>query len=191
MVMWTALLIGILGAITVVLASLPLPKEESGFVHARHSEGRTSSRVLRPEITKEVDPTVLPRILTVLTTYDKRSAFVKEYKEVVFDREDGYQPEIFVVSNLEDENPYDVIDFKARSSRTHRACDAIAEAVLRFNGTFDWVALGDDDTAFMYNRAVNFLSHIDHTKPVLIGRANGLNSTGRPEEDPRCFSEEA
>lgn len=33
-----------------------------------------------------------PRILTVLTTYNKRSAFVKPYKTAVSDRQDGYQP---------------------------------------------------------------------------------------------------
>lgn len=29
---------------------------------------------------------------------------------------------------------------------------------------FDWLALGDDDTTFMYHRAKDFLRHIDHTK---------------------------
>lgn len=38
-----------------------------------------------------------PRIVTVLTTYGKRSAFVKPYKEAVSERGDGYRPEVRVV----------------------------------------------------------------------------------------------
>lgn len=35
-----------------------------------------------------------PRILTVLTTYGKRSKFVKPYKEAVSGRSDGYRPTV-------------------------------------------------------------------------------------------------
>ena len=35
---------------------------------------------------------------------------------------------------------------------------------MRYGGTFDWLAIGDDDTVFMYNRAKAFLKHIDHTQ---------------------------
>lgn len=35
-----------------------------------------------------------PRILTVLTTYGKRSSFVKPYKETILDRNDGYRPTV-------------------------------------------------------------------------------------------------
>ena len=35
---------------------------------------------------------------------------------------------------------------------------------MRYEGMFDWIALGDDDTTFMYNRAKTFLKHIDHTQ---------------------------
>lgn len=38
-----------------------------------------------------------PRILTVLTTYGKRSSFVKPYKEAVSDRDDGYRPTVSAV----------------------------------------------------------------------------------------------
>lgn len=37
-----------------------------------------------------------PRILTVLTTYGKRSAFVKPYKDAVAARGDGFQPTVSV-----------------------------------------------------------------------------------------------
>lgn len=131
-----------------------------------------------------------PRILTVLTTYNRRTPLVKEYKEAVLDRQDGYHPAIFAVSNLDDEDPHGVIDFKVGSPRHHRSIAAIAEATLRYAGTFDWIALGDDDTVFMYNRAMNFLSNIDHTKPVIFGRVDGLNSTGRAERACACFSPE-
>lgn len=36
----------------------------------------------------------LPRILTVLTTYNKRSSFVKAYREAVGGRSDGYRPTV-------------------------------------------------------------------------------------------------
>lgn len=35
---------------------------------------------------------------------------------------------------------------------------------MRYEGTFDWLAIGDDDTVFMYNRAKEFLRHINHTQ---------------------------
>lgn len=38
------------------------------------------------------------------------------------------------------------------------------QACARYEGKFDWIALGDDDTVFMYNRIGAFLSHIDHTQ---------------------------
>lgn len=38
------------------------------------------------------------------------------------------------------------------------------QACARYEGKFDWLALGDDDTVFMYNRIGAFLSHIDHTQ---------------------------
>lgn len=43
-----------------------------------------------------------------------------------------------------------------------------SQACSRYAGTFEWLAIGDDDTAFLYNRAAAFLSHIDHAK-VLVG----------------------
>lgn len=41
-----------------------------------------------------------PRIVTVLTTYGKRAAFIKPYKEAVSDRSDGYHPEVGVVGTV-------------------------------------------------------------------------------------------
>lgn len=42
-------------------------------------------------------------------------------------------------------------------AHAHQAC-------TRFEGQFDWIALGDDDTFFMVKRAQTFLKHLDHTK---------------------------
>lgn len=50
------------------------------------------------QITEESSPTSaasstnLPRILTVLTTYNQRNQYIKAYREVADDRTDGYQP---------------------------------------------------------------------------------------------------
>ncbi len=44
------------------------------------------------------------------------------------------------------------------------------QAVHLYHGQFDWLAIGDDDTAFLYNRAMAFLSHIDHTKVTRLFR---------------------
>ena len=38
------------------------------------------------------------------------------------------------------------------------------QAYSRYKGQFDWIAIGDDDTVFMYNRARAFLRNIDHRK---------------------------
>lgn len=38
------------------------------------------------------------------------------------------------------------------------------QATRRYEGMYDWIAIGDDDTVFMYNRLKAFLAHIDHTK---------------------------
>eukprot|EP00903_Cladosiphon_okamuranus_P012718 g11890.t1 len=200
MAAWTALLLGMLGGTAVFANSLTLRNEDEVFGQGQRDEGRASFRgdssgdngALRLEISRPAGAAgaVVPRILTVLTTYDKRSALMKEYKEAVFDREDGYHPEIFVVSNVDDEDPYSVVDFKVGSSRHHRAIAAVAEAASRYAGQFDWIALGDDDTAFMYNRAINFLSHIDHTKPVALGRVDGVDSMKHPRAFSHCFSPE-
>lgn len=47
-----------------------------------------------PEEAKEAEKKRMPRILTVLTTYNKRSLFVKAYKQAVRDRSDGYRPTV-------------------------------------------------------------------------------------------------
>lgn len=235
MAFWTALLLGALGGMATVFAlraaranSLALPNEDGPSRQAGQEHGRRSSaRVLsgdrgttRLEIREKrqeggtTADAVLPRILTVLTTYYKRSPLIKEYKEAVADRDDGYEPtvslsvraavwvservdfirtrvrrcimpretfqgclslivfafflkrggvcsivlvhvllthgrlirkrtssgswqiifcvsfscgKVFVVSNLDDEDPYDVIDFKVGSPTHHRSIAAIAE----------------------------------------------------------------
>eukprot|EP00903_Cladosiphon_okamuranus_P019514 g17945.t1 len=206
MAVWKALLLlGVLGGTVAFANSLALHNEEWVLGRGRRDQGRASSRgpggehgngTPRLEINEHPDhpagaaDAVVPRILTVLTTYDKRSALIKEYKEAVLDRQDGYHPEIFVVSNKRDEDPYGVVDFKVGSRRSHRSNAAVAEATSRYAGTFDWIALGDDDTAFMYNRAMNFLSHIDHTKPVTLGRVDGLTSAKNPATFSQCYSPE-
>lgn len=112
MAVWAALLLGMLGGTAMFANSLALHNEDGALGHWRRGQGRPSFRdsngnngasPLRLEISKNHDhPTatagaVLPRVLTVLTTYDKRSAWIKEYKEAVFDREDGYAPEVRVL----------------------------------------------------------------------------------------------
>lgn len=47
-----------------------------------------------PEQAKEAEQKGMPRILTVLTTYNKRSLFVKAYKQAVRDRSDEYRPTV-------------------------------------------------------------------------------------------------
>lgn len=71
---------------------------------ARSNEARSSfrrapsrdngPRRLEPATNHPPADAVLPRILTVLTTYSRRSALVKEYKEAVLDRQDGYHPTV-------------------------------------------------------------------------------------------------
>eukprot|EP00752_Nemacystus_decipiens_P002164 g2061.t1 len=131
-----------------------------------------------------------PRILTVLTTYDQRSSFVKPYKEAVSGQGDGYQPTVFVASNEEDGDPDEVVDFKTGSWKQHRLLAAIAEACARHEGTFDWLAVGDDDTAFLYSRAAALLSHIDHSQPLAFGVVDGLNHNAAACPRRQCFSPE-
>lgn len=115
MAFWTALLLGALGGMATIFAlravranSLALPNEDGPSRQAGQDHGRRSSaRVLsgdrgptRLEIREKhqeggtTADAVLPRILTVLTTYYKRSPLIKEYKEAVADRDDGYEPTV-------------------------------------------------------------------------------------------------
>lgn len=54
--------------------------------HRFHARGGN-----RSEVYESRNP---PRILTVLTTYNQRSSFVKFYKQALRDRGDGYQPAV-------------------------------------------------------------------------------------------------
>ena len=56
-----------------------------------HSEVVSVNEPLHSELKEKSNP---PRILTVLTTYGKRSSFIKPYKEAVRNRQDGYQPTV-------------------------------------------------------------------------------------------------
>ena len=42
------------------------------------------------------------------------------------------------------------------------------QACRRYGGSFDWLAIGDDDTVFMYNRAVAFLKNINHSQVCIL-----------------------
>lgn len=114
MVIWTALLLGALGGMAGFVSSphpwqkpansLEVVHEDDGlFGPARPDQDRTRVRALSrddggkwTEYRQDVPAAaaVLPRILTVLTTYGKRSALVKEYKEAVLNRDDGLHPEV-------------------------------------------------------------------------------------------------
>lgn len=80
MVGCAALLLGALGVIALLVSSLALRVQQ-------HT-------TITPTVLNEGGTLGQPRILTVLTTYDKRSALVKEYKEAVLDRQDGYHPAV-------------------------------------------------------------------------------------------------
>lgn len=64
----------------------------------RHNraEDRTSKAVFIREDKEEIDDGIngMPRILTVLTTYNRRSRLVKAYKHAVGNRSDGYRPTV-------------------------------------------------------------------------------------------------
>ncbi|CAN0228216.1 unnamed protein product [Ascophyllum nodosum] len=152
-----------------------------------HSEVVSVNEHLYSELKEKSSP---PRILTILTTYGKRSSFIKPYKEAVRDRQDGYQPTVFAVSDEEDEESDEVVDYKIGTPRRHRLLPAIREACRRYGGSFDWLAIGDDDTVFMYNRAIAFLKNINHSQPVAFARVDGLNPTASPCVKRACFSPE-
>lgn len=135
--------------------------------------------------TKNVDEDV--DILTILTTYSKRSSFAKANKEAVEERSDENKPQIFIASDQDDQDVDELIDFKFGEARHHRLLAAITEAFHRHRGEFDWIAIGDDDTVFMYNRAKSFLKHIDHTQPVAIGSIDGITKKGHAMSDAKCL----
>jgi len=63
---------------------------EAGVDGDGDGDGDGASRQPPPRIEVQSPP----RILTVLTTYEKRSGFVKPYREVTSSRDDGYKPTV-------------------------------------------------------------------------------------------------
>lgn len=128
--------------------------------------------------------------MTVLTTYSNRTAYAKANREAIEERKDGYAPVVvFITSDEEDEDMDEAVSFKYGAPRNHRLLGAVTEAYSRYKGQFDWIAIGDDDTVFMYNRARAFLRNIDHRKPVALGFVDGLIAEeGGPARQATCFS---
>lgn len=118
MAVWRAVSLGVLAGMAGFMSSSTLrqmctnrlavlDEHDGARVRARSNQDRSQDRSSFRASSRDNDPrrlesvtvkqaAVLPRILTVLTTYGGRSALVKEYKEAVFDREDGYHPTVSV-----------------------------------------------------------------------------------------------
>lgn len=65
-------------------------------VHGKHNKDGSSKTVVVTvnEETQNSETKRMPRILTVLTTYNELSPFVKAYRDAVQDRSDGYRPTV-------------------------------------------------------------------------------------------------
>lgn len=88
----TALLLGVLGGMTEFASSSAVTTKDPTTDFAVLNEDEASRQ---------------PRILTVLTTYAKRTPLVKEYKEVLLDRQDGYHPAVSLPSRRLSDYTYD------------------------------------------------------------------------------------
>lgn len=172
------LTMGPITQITMALLICSVVLVGSSFLQIQNNDHETNKSVVDGDV----------QILTILTTYSKRSSYAKANKEVVEERMDDHTPRVFIASDKDDQDMDEMIDFKFGEARHHRLLASISEVSHRHKGEFDWIAIGDDDTVFMYNRAKSFLKHIDHTKPVAIGSIDGITKEGRAMSGAKCLT---